>query len=489
MVIFISIAYLVPMIMIFVYSMVQLSLILNQRKYIKPKYDEILAVDFVPMVTIQLPIYNEKYVVERLMDAVCRIIYPKDKLEIQILDDSTDETTELIEKHIKTYQEQGFDIKLIRRRNREGYKAGALKYGLAIAKGEFIAIFDADFLPGSKFLAKTLPHFINEEVGVVQTRWGHINEQYSMLTRLQAFGLNAHFFIEQTGRSAGGHYINFNGTAGIWRKSTIVDAGGWSADTITEDLDLSYRAQLKGWKFIYLEDLVSPAELPVTMPAIRSQQYRWMKGGAECLVKNVGGVLKSPTTPISSKLHGFFHLMNSSVFLFVFLVSLVSIILTLHPTFLAAHGDWLKITIFFQINWVILGAFYWLAFRKNGKSFFVFVGRFFLFLTYMMGLSLHNAIAVIEGLLGRKTPFVRTPKFNINQDNDNWSTNIYRVNKLGTLTYLEIAMALLFGLCLFWDFTKGYWGMVFFHAMCFLGYGLVTFFTIRHSKLLVSEKK
>lgn len=481
--IFISIAYLLPMIMIFVYAMVQLSLILNQRNYQQPQFDENLANNFLPTVTIQLPIYNEMYVVERLIDAVCRIIYPKDKLEIQILDDSTDETTEIIQGHIKTYIDQGFDIKLIRRNNREGYKAGALKYGLELAKGSFIAIFDADFLPGSKFLNKTLPHFTNEKVGVVQSRWGHINEQYSMLTRLQAFGLNAHFFIEQTGRSAGGHYINFNGTAGIWRKSTILDAGGWSADTITEDLDLSYRAQLRGWRFVYLEDLVSPAELPVTMPAIRSQQYRWMKGGAECLIKNAKGVFSSTITPFSTKLHGLFHLMNSSVFLFVFLVSVVSIFLTVHPTFLSTHSDWLKITVFFQVNWLILGAFYWLAFRKNGKSFFVFVGRFFLFLTYMMGLSLHNAIAVVEGLLRRKTPFVRTPKFNINQEGDHWAKNVYRASKLGGITYLELGLAILFAVCLVLDVSKAYWGMVFFHAMCFLGYGLVTFFTIRHTRI------
>lgn len=482
MAVFLFLAYLIPMIMIFVYSLVQLSLILNQRKYEKPVFDETLSENFLPTVTIQLPIYNEKYVIERLINSVCRIIYPKEKLEIQILDDSTDETTELICEFIKPYQDQGFDIKLIRRNNRDGYKAGALKYGLEKAKGEFIAIFDADFLPGSRFLKKAIPYFLNEKVGVVQTRWGHINEQYSMLTRLQAFGLNAHFFIEQTGRSAGGHYINFNGTAGIWRKSTISDAGGWSADTITEDLDLSYRAQLKGWKFVYLEDLVSPAELPVTMPAIRSQQYRWMKGGAECFMKNAKRVIKSPIASFSTKLHGLFHLMNSSVFLFVFLISIASIVLTLHPTFLSEHGDWLRLTVFFQINWLILGAFYWLAFRKNGKSIAVFVGRFFLFLTYMMGLSLHNAVAVLEGYLGRKTPFVRTPKFNINLDNDTWSTNIYRVNKLGFITYLELALTILFGVCLTIDLYKGYWGMVFFHSMCLLGYGLVAFFTIRHAK-------
>lgn len=469
--------------MIFIYSMVQLSLIWNQKKYVKPLYNEEKAEIFLPVVSIQLPIYNERYVVERLIDAVCRIIYPKEKLEIQILDDSTDDTSDIISEHIKGYIEQGFDIKHIKRESREGYKAGALKHGLEIARGEFVAIFDADFLPGSRFLKNALPHFMDAKVGVVQSRWGHINEHYSMLTRLQAFGLNAHFFIEQTGRFAGGHYINFNGTAGIWRKETIENAGGWSADTITEDLDLSYRAQLKGWKFVYLEDLVSPAELPVTMPAIRSQQYRWMKGGAECLVKNVKRIFASATTPFVTKLHGLFHLMNSSVFVFVFLLSLLSVVLTLHPTFLAVNSEWLKFTIVFQINWVILGAFYWLAFRKNGKGLGVFISRFFLFLTYMMGLSLHNSIAVVEGLIGRKTPFVRTPKFNINQNKDGWNSNIYHARKLGAITYWEIVLMLIFGVCLVIDFYKGYYGMIPLHFMSFLGYTLVVFFTVKHAKL------
>lgn len=469
--------YLIPMLVITIYAGVQLSLILNQIKYKKPIASEPREW---PIVTIQLPIYNEIYVVERLIDAVCRINYPKEKLEIQILDDSTDETSGIISNHITSYKEAGFDIKHIQRTDRTGYKAGALKEGLATCKGTYIAIFDADFLPSSLFLKKTISYFQNKEVGVVQTRWGHLNEKYSLLTRLQAFGLNAHFFIEQTGRSAGGHYINFNGTAGVWRKDTIADAGGWSADTITEDLDLSYRAQLKGWQFIYLEDVISPAELPVTMPAIRSQQYRWMKGGAECFKKNTGSIIKAKI-PFNTKLHGVFHLMNSSVFVFVFLVGLLSSLLTIFPQLMQNSSSWLKFTVIFQVNWIILGAFYWLAFRKNGKSFFVFVGRFFWFLTYMLGLSLHNTLAVIEGWMGKKTPFVRTPKFNVNQTQDSWQTNTYRIKNLNRITYFEMSLSLLFLVCLGLDIMRGYWGMIPFHGMCFLGYTLVVFYTLKHT--------
>jgi cellulose synthase/poly-beta-1,6-N-acetylglucosamine synthase-like glycosyltransferase len=246
-----------------------------------------------PTVTIQLPIYNEKYVVERLLDAVSLFDYPKEKLEIQVLDDSTDETTEIILKKIESMRPLGLNFKLIHREQRVGYKAGALDHGFHIASGEFIAIFDADFIPPPDFLNKTLPYFINEKVGVVQTRWGHINKDYSILTQLQAFGLDAHFSIEQTARSAAGSFINFNGTCGVWRKTCITDAGGWSNDTLTEDLDLSYRAQLRGWKFEYLEDVETKGELPVIMPAIKSQQYRWNKGAAETAKKNFGNVLRS----------------------------------------------------------------------------------------------------------------------------------------------------------------------------------------------------
>jgi cellulose synthase/poly-beta-1,6-N-acetylglucosamine synthase-like glycosyltransferase len=257
---------------VFAYSIVQLNLVINylkSKKNIKPVTPPI---NELPFVTVQLPVYNELYVVERLIDKICEFDYPLDKLEIQVLDDSNDETVELIEHKVNYYRNKGFDIQHIRRKERVGYKAGALKYGTSICKGEFIAIFDADFLPKSDFLLKTVPHFNQKNIGVVQTRWGFTNSNYSALTSLQSFGLNAHFSIEQVGRNYNHHFINFNGTAGVWRKKCIIDAGGWESDTLTEDLDLSYRAQLKGWTFLYLEDVISPSELPVEMNALKQQQ-------------------------------------------------------------------------------------------------------------------------------------------------------------------------------------------------------------------------
>src|SRR5690554_126757 len=284
----ILIIYGISLTLILFYSILQLSLAikykLNQsvEKKPLPKFDPEKA----PLVTVQLPMYNEYYVAERVIERVAQLDYPKDKFEIQVLDDSTDETVDVIAKKVKEVSAKyGVDIKHIHRTNRIGYKAGALDSALPDAKGEFVAIFDVDFLPDVDFLQKTMPQFRNPKVGVVQTRWGHINKDYSILTELQAFGLNGHFAIEQGGRNAAGHFINFNGTGGVWRKKCIKDAGGWEHDTLTEDLDLSYRAQIKGWKFNYLEDVIAPAELPITMSALKGQQHRWMKGGAECFRK------------------------------------------------------------------------------------------------------------------------------------------------------------------------------------------------------------
>ncbi|KPM48579.1 cellulose synthase family protein [Jiulongibacter sediminis] len=473
------IAYLIPLSIIFGYCLMQASLIITHFKYKAPTPSE--NQEDWPLVTIQLPLYNEQYVAERLVDSILSIEYPKGKLQIQLLDDSTDKTTEILQKKAREYADLGFDIELVRRPERTGFKAGALKYGLPMAKGEFIAIFDADFIPQKDFLFKSIPLFQDSRTGVVQTRWEHINEDYSLLTKLQAFGLDAHFFIEQPGRAAGQHFINFNGTAGVWRKETIEDAGGWSPDTLTEDLDLSYRAQLKGWKFQYLRELPSPAELPVSLPAIKSQQYRWMKGGAECFVKNARKVFKANHLSLSTKLHGFYHLLNSSIFLSVVALAFASIPLVLNTDIFSKYHRIVNLTTLFQVNWLILGSFYWLAFRRKNPNFWLFAKRFFMFLVFMMGLSLHNTIAVIEGYLGRKTPFVRTPKFNVVNKNDSWRGNVYSIKKIGLLTWIEALISLLFAAMLLIDFQKNLFGMMPFHFMVFLGYGLVVFYTVRHA--------
>ena len=321
--------YSLALILIFFYALAQLNLLINylsqkKRNAEAPKFN-LLDPKEIPAVTIQLPIYNEEYVVERLLENIARIEYPKSKLEIQVLDDSTDDSIEDTAEQINALRETGLDITHIRRSNREGFKAGALKEGLKIAKGDFIAIFDADFLPDSDWLKKTVIYFKDKEIGVVQTRWGHINREYSTLTRIQAFALDAHFTLEQAGRNSRGHFINFNGTAGIWRKECILDAGNWEGDTLTEDLDLSYRAQLKDWKFKYLEDVETPAELPVVISAARSQQFRWNKGGAENFRKSVWSVISAKNISLKTKFHGVMHLLNSSMFLCVFIVAVLSI--------------------------------------------------------------------------------------------------------------------------------------------------------------------
>ncbi|HMK38878.1 MAG TPA: cellulose synthase family protein, partial [Bacteroidota bacterium] len=278
-----------------------------------------------PVVSVQLPVFNEMYVVGRLIDAACAMVYPREKLEIQVLDDSTDQTVDVVAGYVERYRKQGFDIKQVRRSIRAGFKAGALREGLTTARGEFVAIFDADFIPRQDFLLKTIPHFITDSrIGMVQTRWEHLNSEYSLLTRTQAMALDGHFVIEQSVRNKVGFFINFNGTAGVWRKACIEDAGNWQSDTLTEDLDLSYRAQLRGWKFKYLNNVTSPAELPSEINALKSQQFRWTKGAIETARKILPHVWKSKL-PLKIKIHATFHLTNNLVFPFIVLAGILNV--------------------------------------------------------------------------------------------------------------------------------------------------------------------
>lgn len=474
--------YCISLLLIFLFSLGQLHLAwhyLKSKKKAKTTDPQLIDT---PMVTVQLPVYNEKYVVTRLIDAVCNFSYPKDKLEIQVLDDSTDETVDIVADKVKQWVEKGVDIKHVRREGREGFKAGALEYGLQMAKGEYIAIFDADFLPKPEFLHKTVVHF-TKEIGLIQTRWGHINKDYSMLTKLQAFGLDAHFSVEQGGRSHAGSFINFNGTGGVWRKTCIEDAGGWSADTLTEDLDLSYRAQMKGWKFKYLEDCEAPAELPVIMQAIKSQQYRWNKGAAETARKNLGNVLRSKLK-WSSKVHAVFHLFNSSVFVCLLIASILSIPML----FIKDANPELKILFdlgsIFLIGFFSIAFFYWTAAKqiqpvKTRKYYFKI---FPTFLTVSMGLSLHNALAVLEGLLGFKSPFIRTPKFNITTKSDKWQGNQYIKPSISFLTILEGLLSLYFIFGIGAGIYLHDWGLMIFHVMLALGFSIVFYHSVRPLK-------
>ena len=412
------IIYSICLLFIFLFSLGQLHLVWHYLRQQNKKVESLPSkrLDVFPMVTIQLPIYNELYVVERLVDAVGNLDYPKDKFEVQVLDDSTDQTVDMLKRKVAAWQKKGIAIHYIRRSSRVGFKAGALQYGLVLAKGAFIAIFDADFLPQPDFLQKTLPHFSTDRTGVVQTKWGHINKHYSLFTRLQAFGLDAHFTVEQVGRKAAGSFINFNGTAGVWRKTCITDAGGWQTDMLTEDLDLSYRAQLKGWKFNFLEEVESPAELPIMMQAIKSQQFRWNKGSAECARKYLKTICFS-SLPFFTKVHAFFHLLNSSVFLFLLLASVLSVPLLVVKFADPSLGFLFDLGSIFLIGFFSIVFFYWVANKQvqQANSKVYFFKTFPLFLSVSMGLSLHNAIAVIEGLLGFKSAFIRTPKFNVRQ--------------------------------------------------------------------------
>ncbi|WP_461076641.1 cellulose synthase family protein [Spirosoma flavus] len=480
----ILVLYSVALSLLFLYNCGQLSLIVSylrskRKQTLRSKAAKMLPTDDLPLVTVQLPVYNELYVVERLIDAVAQLHYPLAKLDIQVLDDSTDETADLIARKVAHYKQQGIVIDHIRRPERTGFKAGALAYGLPKAKGELIAIFDADFVPEADFLLKTVPHFTDLDVAIVQTRWEHLNEDFSLITQLQAFGLNAHFTVEQSGRYEAGWLANFNGTGGLWRKAAIVDAGGWQSDTLTEDLDLSYRAQLRGWKFVYCEDIGSPAELPVAMNALKSQQYRWMKGAAECARKLFARVLRTPGVSFARKLHAFFHLFSSATFILVLVLGVMSVpliyIRSRHP-----EWEWVfRIINLFQVNLLILILFYGIPlwFLKSSEK-VRFVWYFPMYSSLMMGLSLHNTIAVIEGYIGRKTPFVRTPKFNVKATGDSWAANKYINRKPSWLTIAEGFLALYFlgGLAL--AFTIQDFRMFFLHIMLMVGFGMVAFYSL-----------
>jgi len=476
----ITIAYILSLLYIFLFSMSQLHLtwIYAWNKSIrKPAVPS--SENFEPLVTIQLPIYNEKYVVGRLIEAVSKLDYPKHKLEIQILDDSTDESSEIILKKIESIRPLGLNIKFIHREARTGFKAGALGNGFKLATGEFMAIFDADFIPEPDFLKKTIGYFSDPLIGVIQTRWAHINRDYSLLTQLQAFGLDAHFSIEQTARNEAGSFINFNGTCGIWRKQCIQDAGGWSFDTLTEDLDLSYRAQLKGWKFKYLQDVSTPGELPIIMQAVKTQQFRWNKGGAETARKLFGRVLISNTSLIH-KTHAFFHLFNSSVFVGVLIAAILSIpmlyIKSKHPEIVWVFN----LGVIFLLGFFSISLFYWVAtkqFYKNPVR--IFFRRFPGFLIVSMGLSLHNGLAVLEGLLGIKTPFIRTPKFNMHRKGESLRRNVYFKPTLSVITILEGVLCLYFA----FGIAAGVYLhdniLIIFHIMLTLGFGCVFYYSVK----------
>jgi hypothetical protein len=364
-----------------------------------------------PSVTIQLPLYNEATVVQRLLDAVSRMDYPADRLEIQVLDDSDDETRVLAQIAVERLQRQGLDIQYLRRPTREGYKAGALEFGLKSAKGELIAIFDADFVPNSDFLKSIVGHFQQPGVGMVQARWGHLNRDASLLTVLQALMLDGHHLVENRARYAVGCYFNFAGTAGVWRRSAIVGAGGWQHDTLTEDLDLSYRAQLAGWRFVYRADVVTPSELPEDISAFRAQQYRWAKGTVQTARKLLRDVVNERLLTPGQRLEAVFHL--TPHFAYPLMLTL-SVLLPWALALLPAVDDWRTMLLIdaplFCGATGSLAAFYAIANRAQGRPASEALKRLPALMALGVGLSPHLSRAVFEGLLSDAGEFVRTPK-------------------------------------------------------------------------------
>jgi len=435
-----------------------------------------------PVVTVQLPIYNEIYVVDRLIEAACAMVYPKDKLEIQVLDDSTDQTVDVVTGLVERYRKQGFDIKHVCRQNRGGFKAGALKAGLLTARGEYVAIFDADFVPRKDFLLKTIPHFMTDErIGMVQTRWEHLNSEYSLLTRTQAMALDGHFVIEQSVRNKVGFFINFNGTAGVWRKSCIEDAGNWQADTLTEDLDLSYRAQLRGWKFKYLNDVTSPAELPSEINALKSQQFRWTKGAIETARKLLPVVWKSGL-PLRIKIHSTFHLTNNLVFPFILLAGILNVPLVFlkHSGLYEGYFTFMSIFVF-----AFIGSFLFYLFSQR-DVYRDWRRRLFLFPLFMagsMGFAVNNSRAVIEGLFKKKSEFVRTPKYGTKNKKDLWSDKKYVPVKISSTVIIEVLLAIY---CLFGVVCSIYFleiAAVPFQLLFCMGFTFVSVMSLKHAWL------
>lgn len=431
-----------------------------------------------PKVTVQLPVFNEMYVVERLLNSVAALDYPRELLHIQVLDDSTDETVLLAEAGVQQLREQGFNVEYIHRTDRTGFKAGALENGLQTCEGEFILILDADFVPKPNLLRDTIHYFTDPKVGMVQSRWGHINRDYSMLTRIQAMFLDGHLVLEQTARSRAGRFINFNGTAGLWRRSCIVAAGGWQHDTLTEDLDLSYRAQLEGWRFLFLKDLVTPAELPVDMNGFRSQQHRWTKGSIQTCKKILGTVWRSKL-PLLVKVEATVHLTSNFAYLL-----LVFLCILLHEAPKCSDllaGPWravlfdIPVFLFACLSAVI---FYAVAQRENSpKTWMRELPYMPLLLALGIGMSISNAKAVLEAVFNHESEFTRTPKYGIERKTQRWSPKKYPALK-SALPFVELAFAIYFTYFIVSAALDGQWFSLPFLALFQGGFSYVAWTSI-----------
>jgi cellulose synthase/poly-beta-1,6-N-acetylglucosamine synthase-like glycosyltransferase len=472
--IFIEVSYVIIAALLAVYGYNSLMLAYLRSKRTNPVEKKSVPKDYPwPHVTVQLPLYNERYVAQRLVETISAFDYPKDRLHIQVLDDSSDDTVDILRQAVREQRRKGIDIEHIRRPNRTGFKGGALEYGLNSAKGKFIAIFDADFLPEPNFLKQIVPYFEDDpQIGCLQARWGHLNEQSSWMTRAQANGINGHFVVEQGVRSALGMFLNFNGTAGVWRKSCIQEAGGWHHDTLTEDLDLSYRAQLHGWKIRFIPHIIAPAELPVHINAFKRQQFRWAKGSIQTARKLLSKLWRS-SQPMRVKFEGSIHLTNYIVhplvlinlFLTLPLVSSQSPLLWLTPLFaLAALGPILM---------------YWVAMKSDGKPIRERISILALLIVLGMGLSINNSRAVFEALIGKQSSFLRTPKFDIMGKTKSVRSGEYLLPRDPSV-WAEIVLALYASTLLVYVLVQGVWSLVVWLLLYASGYIMIAGQNFRH---------
>jgi len=432
--------------------------------------------DPLPVVTVQLPIFNERYVVERLIASVAALDYPPELLEIQVLDDSTDETARIARAAVERERRRGIDIHYIHRDHRSGYKAGALKEGMETARGEFLFIFDADFVPPPTFIRDTLDFFSDPKVGMVQARWDHLNRDFSLLTRLQAILLDGHFVVEHTARNRSGRFFNFNGTAGAWRRKTIEEAGGWKSDTLTEDIDLSYRAQLAHWKFVYLKDVVSPAEVPVDINGFKTQQHRWAKGSIQTGQKLLPRIFRS-AFPLRVKIESFFHLTNNLSYPLVIALSIL-----VFPAMLIRHRlGWTRLILldfplfFVSTSSVIL---FYVASQKEIDTRWKRKLRYMpMVMSLGIGLAVNNAHAVLEALLGRQSEFRRTPKYSIVDGAPDWRGKAYRT-RINLSFPFEVALAAYFALAIGISVEEGIYLALPFLMIFFSGYFYMTMLTV-----------
>lgn len=426
-----------------------------------------------PKVTVQLPLFNEMYVVERLIESVAAIDYPRELLEIQVLDDSTDETIAIASRVVEQYKKQGFDIVYLHRTDRTGFKAGALEAGLKSAKGQFVAVFDADFLPRPDCIKKMIHYFTDEKIGMVQMRWSHINGDYSLLTKIQSIMLDGHFVVEQMARNRSGSFFNFNGTAGMWRREAIEYSGGWQHDTLTEDTDLSYRAQLMGWRFVYLLDEDVPAELPVEINAFKAQQRRWAKGLIQVAIKLLGRMLKNDNLPTRVKVEMFFRLTNNIAAPLMILLALLHL-----PVLIVRYNQGFFHLLLFDVPILLFSSLSVIAFYGSAQ-YYLHATTWKKRLKYLplvmgmgIGLTFSNARAVIEAILGVQSSFVRTPKYKVESRQDNWLSQAmkYRRN-MGLIPYLEVLTAIYFVATIYYAFTRSILGTIPFLFIFLFGYG------------------